>query len=403
MSLVVVVAAACSGGGSEEATTTTAAVTSTASGTGDTTTTEAPAEPFAAESVVAGDQHVCALTESGEAWCWGYNRAGQLGDGTGEDSDTPVAVAADAAFSQLSAGRYFTCGITTEGETQCWGDNSRGSLGNGETGAGSSDADQAAPVTVDTEVTFESIVSGQLHTCGLTEDGAAYCWGAYASGQLGNEAGEDVTTPQPSAEGLAFGSLAPGGDTSTCGITVEGEAYCWGNDSFGQLGRGDESSAPRPEPAPVTGAHEFASLTLGRTHACGIDTEGELWCWGANDTGQLGDGTTESAAVPTAVATDQRFVQVAADDGFTCAVADGGDAYCWGANVDGRLGDGTEDDSTEPVAVSGDLAFVELSAGEVFTCGVTEAGGAWCWGSNRVGWLGDGSGEDSTVPVPVAS
>jgi alpha-tubulin suppressor-like RCC1 family protein len=405
--VVLALAAACSSGNDDNASTTTAA-TATSSTTATTavekaTSTTTP-EGFEVIDIVAGDQHACGLTEDGKAWCWGYNRFGQLGDGTNDDSNVPVAVDTDETFRGLVAGRYFTCGLTRSATTLCWGDNSRGQLGNGETGDAGSDADQNAPVEVSGGLEFTSIVAGQLHSCGLIDTGEAYCWGAYASGQLGGAHTEDQPVPAPAAAELTFEALALGGDTHTCGITTEGPTYCWGDNTFGELGNGAKSNAAQPEPTQVAGGHEFATVALGRTHSCGIDSDGTLWCWGANDMGQLGDDTTDEALEPTQVSSDLTFSSVTANDGDTCGLTADDEAYCWGNNAMGQLGNGEQGDNvTMPMPVDFDRGFTSLTAGEEFTCGVAQGGGAYCWGSNRVGWLGTGSDEASLVPAPVAS
>lgn len=397
------VATACSGD-DDAATTTTPADDTTTTRDPGTTTTEALVEAFQGTDLASGDQHACALDSDGAAWCWGYNLQGQLGDGTGETSSSPVAVATDERFEQLTSGRYFSCGLTTEGRVWCWGDNSSGQLGNGENGEGSDDANQLTPVAVSTDVAFDSIVSGQLHTCGLTSGGEAWCWGAYASGQLGNGAGEAQSVPVPSAEGLTFEMLAFGGDVHTCALTADGQAWCWGNNTFGQLGDGEQTNARQPEPRQVSGDHDFETITLGKSHTCAIDGDGVAWCWGNNTFGETGTpASDDDVLVPTQVDTDLRFVSITADDQATCAVTEDGEGYCWGRNIDGRLGNGDDVDTHTPTAVAGDLTFETISAGETFACGLTTDGEVWCWGANGSGWLGTGADDPSEVPVPVAA
>ena len=407
--LLAAVMAACSGGGEETASTTSGRSTSTVAETAPTTaepsapTAAAPVENFRAVLITTGDEHACALDGEGRAWCWGYGESGRLGDGSGEDAATPVPVATDARFRLLSAGRTFTCGISTDERTLCWGGNSRGQLGDGTTGGGSSDADQPSPGAVLGDRSFADLAAAQLHACALDEDGAVWCWGAYPSGQLGVAVNNDQTAPVRAGGDLRLVKLGQGGDTSTCGIDTDGAAWCWGGNAFGQLGDGTRSNAAQPEPRPVVGGRTFRALALGRTHACGIDLDGTLWCWGRNEAGQLGDGTTEDRAEPVAVALEAPVRQVTANDRITCAVTEDGRAWCWGANVDGRLGDGTVDDHIEPVEVSGGPIWEELHAGEAFTCGRTTDDAVFCWGAGQNGRLGDGSGEDHLLPVPVAA
>ena len=398
--------ASCGDDGGEAAPTTTApattaSVTTTAAATttGPTTTVVAG---FTAEQVVAGDQHVCALTADGTAYCWGYNGKGQLGDGTTTDRKVPTPVSGTTKFARLAAGRYFTCGLTSAGATWCWGDNSSGQLGNGATGAGNDSQNKNAPVLVGGNIVLASIVAGQNHVCGLNAAGAAYCWGSYPSGQLGNASGQDQTAPGRSAATLTLKILALGGDTHSCGLTTaDGSAHCWGNNSFGQLGDGKKSNAAQRDPSAVTGGLKFTTLTLGRTYTCGLTADGSAYCWGSNTAGQLGDGTLEERLAPVKAAPALKFTSLTANE-HTCGLTSDGTAYCWGANGFGQLGAGNSGgQQTAATAVTGGLKFSSLSAGEEFTCGVATDKTVYCWGSNRVGWLGDGTDVQRTSPTKV--
>jgi alpha-tubulin suppressor-like RCC1 family protein len=399
--------AGCGDDGGEDAATTTVPSSVPVTTTPAVTTTVAPtttlAPAFSAEQVIAGDQHVCALTVDGTAYCWGYNRMGQLGDGTNTDRKVPTPVAGTTKFTRLAAGRYFTCGLTSAGATWCWGDNSAGQLGNGSTGAGGDSQNKNAPGLVQGNVVLQSIVTGQNHVCGVNAAGAAYCWGAYPSGQLGNASGQDQTAPGRSAATLVLKSLALGGDTHTCGLTTaDGSAYCWGNNSFGQLGDGKKSNAAQRDPTAVTGGQKFTMLALGRTHTCGLVADGSAYCWGGNTAGQLGDGTTEERLSPVRAAPTLRFASLTAGDGQTCGLTADGTAHCWGANGFGQLGSGSAGgQQTAATAVAGGIKFAGLSAGEEFTCGVATDKTVYCWGSNRAGWLGDGTDVSRAAPARV--
>jgi alpha-tubulin suppressor-like RCC1 family protein len=382
---------------------TTAAIATTSPSTTAGATTSRQPDPFVADQVVAGDQHVCALTSDGSAYCWGYNGKGQLGDGTNTDRKVPTLVSGSTKFARLAAGRYFTCGLTSAGATWCWGDNSAGQLGNGATGAGGDTANKNAPVLVGGNIALQSIVTGQNHVCGLAAAGAAYCWGSYPSGQLGNASGADQTAPGRSAATLALKMLALGGDNHTCGlITTDGSAYCWGNNTFGQLGDGKKSNAGQRDPSAVTGGLKFTTIALGRTHTCGLIADGSAYCWGSNAQGQLGDGTVDERLAPVKAAPALKFNSLTAGDSQTCGVTSDGAAYCWGNNAFGQLGSGTAGgQQTAAVAVTGGVKFASVSGGEEFTCGIATDKTVYCWGSNRVGWLGDGTDVQHAAPTKV--
>lgn len=357
-------------------------------------------ELFLATFVTAGDQHACALDDDGAARCWGYNRMGQLGDGTATDSPFPVAVVGGHTFTALSAGRYFTCGLDPAGEAWCWGDNSSGQLGDGTTGAGSADQNRMEPVQVLGGLAFSALTTGQGHVCGLTEAGEAWCWGAYPTGQLGADVSADQTSPVKSADGHSFTALSAAG-TNTCGLDDSRAVWCWGNNSFGQLGNGTTSNASQAVPVLVSSTVQFSVIAIARTHGCALDDAGAAWCWGANEGGQIGDGTSDPRLTPTAAAGGHTFRSLTGGIAHACAIDDADRAWCWGAGAAGQLGDGGGTDARSPVRVAGDLAFAALALGEEFTCGLALDRAVYCWGSNRAGWLGDGTLAGRAEPTPV--
>jgi alpha-tubulin suppressor-like RCC1 family protein len=194
------------------------------------------------------------------------------------------------------------------------------------------------------------------------------------------------------------------GDDQSCQIKGS-VTYCWGANDLGQLG--DGTITDRLVPTPVAGGQTFVAVSAGSTHLCALTATGQAFCWGDNATGALGDGTTTDRNVPVAVSGGFTFAQIAAANGFTCAVTLQGLGYCWGANFIGQLGDGTTTSTTAPVAVAGGHSFTRISAAGLFdssldhACAIDGTGQAWCWGDNSEGQLGDGSFTDSNTPVAV--
>lgn len=179
------------------------------------------------------------------------------------------------------------------------------------------------------------------------------------------------------------------GEDHTCGIVEGGRAYCWGFNQSGQLG--DGTNTDRFTPTAVAGQHTFTSLNAGITHTCGLTSDGTLYCWGRNSEGQLGDGSTSERNVPTPVSGGRTFVAVSAGGLHTCALTAEGIAYCWGSASDGQLGDGRSgvgEFALQPTRVTGGLRFDSLSAGGLHACGVTREGAVHCWGSDSAGALG---------------
>jgi alpha-tubulin suppressor-like RCC1 family protein len=364
-------------------------------------------------SVFAGGAHTCALATSGAAYCWGRGESGQLGvpapastcntdAGLMSCSMVPVPVGGGLTFTQLAGGGAHTCGLTGGGSVYCWGNNASGQLGDNST------TNRNAPVAVATGLLFTSIDAGVAHTCALTSAGAAYCWGRNDRGQLGT--GSADLNPHPIPEGVSgshtFQRIAAGGffRGHTCGLDDTGDAYCWGDNELGQLGIGSSDAIPHPLPALVSGGLTFAALTagLGR-HSCGLTAAGAGWCWGENTFGALGNRSRKDSAVPVAVAGRRTLARLIAGGfiGHTCGLDTSGAGYCWGENEVGQVGDGTTVDRSAPTAVKGGLAFTTVDAGFRHSCGRASTGAMYCWGSNGAGQLGNNSNSLSTVPVKV--
>ncbi len=380
-------------------------------------------------SVVSGAYHACGLTVDSKPYCWGEDNAGQLGDGGAyQDAQSPsavylAAIAGSRTFVQLAAGGAHTCGLASDGKAYCWGDDFYGELGNGVAG------DSAVPSAVDTSTiagnkAFVQLSAGGLHTCGLTVDGVAYCWGDDAYGQLGN-GGASQNSNSPSAVDTstmtgnkAFVELVSG-INHTCGLTADGRAYCWGSDQAGQLGNGgtsQDTQSPSPlDTSTITANQAFVQLSAGGgSHTCGLAADGKAYCWGSDFGGALGNGgTSQNSQSPSAVSTtpiagNKAFVKVGAGWGHTCAVTADGVPYCWGYDAYGQLGDGgTAQSSQSPSAVdtsafSGNRAFVQVSGGTYHTCGLAADGAVYCWGYDLEGQLGNGGGStDTQSPAAV--
>jgi len=304
-------------------------------------------------SVTVGLSHSCGLTPDGTAYCWGGNSSGELGNGSIVSSSAPVLVSGGLSFSSLSAGYQYTCGLTTSGAAYCWGSNTAGQLGDGST------APSSIPVAVVGGLTLSALSAGTTHTCGIATGGVAYCWGANANGQLGNGSTTASHVPMAVSGGLTFSSVSAALYHS-CGISTIGDAYCWGLNSVGQLGTGTTTSSAIP--VAVVGGLKFSELAsgngffnrpVGPGHSCGLTGVGVAYCWGANSFGQLGDSTTSSSTVPVGVVSGLTFTSISVSNVHTCGVTTSGVAYCWGNNSQGQLGDGTMTGSSTPVKVLG--------------------------------------------------
>jgi alpha-tubulin suppressor-like RCC1 family protein len=248
------------------------------------------------------------------------------------------------------------------------------------------------------------------HTCALDPGGVAYCWGSNIEGKLGvgtTVGPQDCSgapcsmQPAPVAGALRFTGIGVG-EQHTCALSTAGTVFCWGVNDLGQLGNG--TTTGRTTPGAVSGGRAFVSLSVGARHSCALTSDGTAYCWGYNFSGQLGRLTSvEWGGTPAAVTTSLRFSAISAGGAHTCGIATDGETYCWGDNGSGQLGTGTTSLAvTAPTRVAGGLTFGEVSAGGSHTCGLTPAGVAYCWGENADGSLGDGTGERRNVPTKVA-
>ena len=380
-----------------------------------------PGLVFATVSAAQQGYSSCGVTTNGAAYCWG---AGALGNGTTGTSSTPVPVVGGLTFSTVSAGAGSACGVTTGGAAYCWG-----SIGYSTT--------SLSPVAVAGGLSFASVSAGASHVCGVTTSGAAYCWGVNDYGELGVDTTPSSTcpntqfcmTPRAVLGGLTFASVSAG-EEATCGVTTAGAAYCWGQNSVGQLGIGtligpeqcpgdmttDPTISCSHAPVAVAGGLVFRTVSVGGGVACGLTTSGAAYCWGGNSFGTLGIGTAQGPETcsnqtftfycspsPVAVAGGLTFTGVAVAGRVNCGTASSGAAYCWGLNEAGELGDGTTTNRVSPTPVAGGFTFAAVSTSGLHTCGLTTGGVAYCWGWNPYGELGNGTATSSLVPVKVAA
>ncbi|MDF1506012.1 Ig-like domain-containing protein, partial [Roseisolibacter sp. H3M3-2] len=347
-------------------------------------------------AIAAGQDFACDLASAGVAWCWGADGGG-----------TPARVVGDVRFVQLAASAHHACGVTVDGAIHCWGAGESGQLGDG-TGA---PRGSAFPLRVAGAQRWRQVSVGRAHSCAVTTADEAFCWGDGLFGQLGTGGSNAVDAPAAVAGGLRFASVAAG-DRHSCALTPEGRAYCWGDGASGQLGAGAGGAAVARVPRLVGGGETFASLAARTALTCGVTAAvPEARCWGANG-GALGLGTTVATpvAAPAAVTGGLAVRQVAAGDGFACAVTLAGEVWCWGANDWGQLGD-----AAPPGRPSGTPTRVRLPwpARDVAVAGRGDARGAHacaiaadrlavaCWGRNDAGQLGNGTTASTSVPGPV--
>ena len=306
-----------------------------------------------AKAVSTGSQHTCAILNDDSLVCWGANSSSQLGDGSTTDRNTPVGVNLEDGMTAvaLSAGKTHTCAILNDDSLVCWGGNGNSQLGDG------SNTKRNTPVSVDLGdgMTAVAVSAGETHTCAILNDDSLKCWGDNTSGRLGDGSTTSRLTPVSVdlGDGVTAKALSAGG-THTCAILNDDSLVCWGFNFFGQLGDGSTTDRNTPVEVNLGDGVSAKAVGAGSHHTCAILNDDSLVCWGANGSGQLGDGSTTDRSTPVGVNLGDGVSAVALSTGsnHTCAILNDGSPLCWGANGNGRLGDGSSTGRSTPVGVN---------------------------------------------------
>ena len=369
------------------------------------TVTPLPPPSLAFTSLAAGGYHSLALDERGHAWSWGWNEYGQLADGgtTGRGAPVSVLAAEGTSIAAVAAGGLYSFLLDADGNTWAAGFNEDGQLGDGTT------AGRTLPVRVEVPagVSLTSVAAGDFHTVALDVDGNAWAWGFNDDGQLGDRSTASRASPVRVnlPDGVALTCVAAGGLHSLA-LDADGNAWAWGFNRDGQLGDATITRRTTPVEVAMPEGVTFTSLVAGERHSIALDEHGNAWTWGSNVYGQLGDGTAFRRTTPVRVTMPAlvRFVAVAAGGQHSVALDQYGNVWGWGRNDQGQLGDTTTFNRFSPsqAYLPAGVTFTVIAAGYQHSLALDEHGNGWGWGRNVAGQLGIGNLEEQRSPVVVA-
>ncbi|MBL8603385.1 MAG: hypothetical protein JNK72_15780 [Myxococcales bacterium] len=410
-------------------------------------------------SIGTGYRFGCAASADGRARCWGYNANFQLGDtsqidrpiarevialppadqvcsataaapgtevcnGIDDDCDGVVddvsystcdacaapsgsctvgvgACARTGSFAcgtigarQVATGYLYSCALLRDNTVRCWGYNGNGQLGN------STNTNTVNPVSVTSLTGVASLNTGYQHQCALMVGGTVRCWGYNGYGNLGDGTSTTRNAPGAAVSGLSNITQVSAGNHHACGLRSDGTVWCWGYNYYGQLG--DLTGTNRVSPVQVQNLFNVRYITAGANHTCAIKNDNTIWCWGYNGNGQFGDGSTNSNSRPTPGPSLANPVELTAGENHTCARLSNGTVWCWGYGGYGQLGQGSTASVYSPVQAVGITNAVQLTAGDISTCARLADGTIRCWGYNGQGNLGDGTTTQRTTPVTVS-
>ncbi|MBU1412860.1 RCC1 repeat-containing protein [Myxococcota bacterium] len=338
-------------------------------------------------SIFAGFAHTCAILTDGTVSCWGDNAFGQLGDGTTTARGIPAKVAGlMGRIAKVAPGRDHTCALAADGAVRCWGKNTEGQLGDP-----SAQPSKSAQAVAGLEADVAGLCAGLEHACARKLDGSVWCWGDNGEGALGTGDHRNRFNPvQVRLEGEV--TAVSCGHHHTCALKKDATTWCWGNNTYGQLGDGTKTNHLSPVRVPLY--FPATQLFAGARHTCATKADRSLHCWGFNFYGQLGDGTTEDRTAPVGVLTvGTGVVSMAPAESHACAVKSDGTLWCWGKNDDGRVGDGSTNLRRIPFSLPlpPGLKATAVVAGATHTCALYSDSTLRCWGSGLAGQLGEGT------------
>ena len=342
---------------------------------------EQAAEPTLGVFIDAGDAHSCAA-RFGILYCWGANVDGRLGVGDNADRNSPTRVGFDADWASVATGVAHTCALKQNGSVWCFGANTVGQLGQGNS------APSSVPVLVPLPRKAIQLSSEANTACVVLDDGELYCWGRNWEGNIGlndTHPGVDQLSPVRSGDQSDW-KLTGTGDGHTCGVRGSGLLFGWGRNTAANLGLGQTNDQQRRSATQIGTDDDWLTVVSGQDSSCGIRAGGSLFCWGENSFGNLGLGDIVQRLVPTAVVPGRVWTQLSIDTFHGCGIDVDRNLYCWGRGIEGQLGAGDNNERLNPELVG--PGFAQVVVGRMSSCARTDDDRILCCGENAAGQLG---------------
>jgi len=345
---------------------------------------------------------MAAVKADGTLWVWGDNRFGQLGNGTTVYYSSPIQVGALTNWTQVSAGFYNIAAVKTDGTLWTCGYNNYGQLVFPQVSTIVL-PNLSSPIQVGALTTWKQAAAGSNFAAAIKTDGTLWAWGYNSFGQLGNN---DPTLAQQSSP-VQVGALTNWKQVSAAqnfaaAIKTDGTLWAWGTNTSGQLGNGT-TVLYYSSPILVGALTNWSQVSAGTGFTAAVKTDGTLWAWGTNNAGQLGNGTNTAYLSPIQIGALTTWKQMSAAPNFTAAVKTDGTLWAWGTNNAGQLGIGTTVLYSSPIQVGALTNWKQVSAAQNFAAAIKTDGTLWAWGINITGQLGNGTVTTYYSPVQVGA
>jgi alpha-tubulin suppressor-like RCC1 family protein len=346
------------------------------------------------QKVSKGLNYTIAIKDDGSLWAWGSNLGYTLGDGTNANKNAPIQISTGTDWQEVASGQFFNLAIKTNGTLWGWGDNQYGQLGDGTT------VIKSVPTQIGTATNWIKIATGSSFSIGIKNNGTLWTWGNNQFGQLGNGTLANSTTPMQIGSDTNW-SVLSAGFYHTLAIKTNGTLWSWGRNSNGELGDGTTSN--KISPTQIGTNNDWFSVSGGFSHTKAIKTNGTLWTWGSGLYGLSGnDTTTPILSSPTQIGVDSDWLKVASSYDCVAAIKTNGSLWTWGKNNSGQLGDGTNSNKSTPTLITTATNCIDLAIGVSFHGIASKSNGElWTWGVNAYGQYGNGTNTSNYSPVNV--